>query len=92
MGSRSALAVLAVSMLILGACGEDAASSTTTTTVIETTTSSIATTTSTTAATTTSAPATTTTPAYQICRESRSTSVRRQATPSPWSGSPTTMF
>lgn len=68
MRSRSALAALAVSMLILGACGEDATSSTTTTTVIETTTSSIATTTtsmatttSTTAATTTSAPATTTT-------------------------------
>ena len=61
MGSRSALAVLAVSMLVLGACGEDAASSTTTTTVVETTTSSLATT-STTAATTTSAPATTTTP------------------------------
>jgi len=66
--SRSALAVLAVSMLILGACGEDAASSTTTTTVVETTTSSLATTTTsmattttTTAATTTSAPATTTT-------------------------------
>jgi galactitol-specific phosphotransferase system IIB component len=62
------LAVLAVSMLILGACGEDAASSTTTTTVVETTTSSLATTTTsmattttTTAATTTSAPATTTT-------------------------------
>ena len=69
MGSRSALGVLAVSMLVLGACGEDAASSTTTTTVLETTTSSLATTTtsslatttSTTAATTTSAPATTTT-------------------------------
>jgi hypothetical protein len=64
--SRSALAVLAVSMLILGACGEDAASSTTTTTVVETTTSSptttsMATTTSTTTATTSSAPATTTT-------------------------------
>jgi galactitol-specific phosphotransferase system IIB component len=62
------MAVLAVSMLILGACGEDAASSTTTTTVVETTTSSLATTTtpmatttSITAATTTSAPATTTT-------------------------------
>ena len=62
MGSRSALAVLAVSMLILGACGEDAASSTTTTSSLATTTTSMATTTSTTAATTTSAPATTTTP------------------------------
>ena len=40
MVSRSALAVLALSMLVVGACGEDAATSTTTTTVIETTTSS----------------------------------------------------
>ena len=68
MRSRSALAVLPVFMLILGACGEDAASSTTVTTVVETTTTSLATTTtsmatttSTTAVTTTSAPATTTT-------------------------------
>ena len=55
-------------MLVLGACGEDAATSTTTTTVVESTTSSLittsssmATTTSTTAATTTSAPASTST-------------------------------
>ncbi len=67
MGSRSALAVLAASMLVVGACGGDAASSTTTTTAIETTTSSlvttttsIATTTSTTSATTTTTPGTTT--------------------------------
>ena len=73
MGSRSALAVLAVSMLVLGACGEDAATSTTTTTVIETTTSSLATTTtsmatttSTTSATTTTAPGTTTTGASEL--------------------------
>jgi Bacterial SH3 domain len=66
--SRSGLAALAVSMLMLGACGDDAASTTTATTVVETTSSSLATTTtsmatttSTTAATTTSVPATTTT-------------------------------
>jgi galactitol-specific phosphotransferase system IIB component len=71
--SRFSPAVLAVSMLILGACGDDAASSTTTTTVIEDTTSSLATTTttmetttSTTAATTTSAPATTTTSSSEL--------------------------
>ena len=68
MPSRSALAVLAVSMLVLAACGEDTATSTTTTTVAETTTSSLATTTSsmstttsTTSATTTTVPVTTTT-------------------------------
>jgi hypothetical protein len=61
MGSRRGLALLAVSMLVLAACGEDTASSTTTTTVAETTTSSLATTTSATSATTTTAPATTTT-------------------------------
>ena len=73
MGSRSALAGLAVSMLVIGACGEDAATSTTTTTVIETTTSSpattttsMATTTSTTSATTTTAPGTTTTSASEL--------------------------
>jgi hypothetical protein len=61
MGSRSALAVLAVCMLVVGACGEDAATSTTTTSVIENTTSSLATTTTSMATTTstTSAPTTT---------------------------------
>ena len=63
MGSRSAMAVLAVSMLVLGACGEDAATSTTTTTVIETTTSTLATTTTSSLATTTGAAAPTTTTA-----------------------------
>jgi hypothetical protein len=73
MGSRSALAVLSVSMLVLGACGEDAATSTTSTTVIETTTSSLATTTtsmatatSTTSATTTTTTGTTTTRASEL--------------------------
>lgn len=71
MGSRSALAVVAVSMLVLGACGEDAATSTTTTTVIQTsslatTTTSMATTTSTTSATTTTATGTTTTRASEL--------------------------
>ena len=73
MVSRSALAVLALSMLVVGACGEEGATSTTTTTVIETTTSSIATTTtsmatttSTTSATTTTAPGTTTTRASEL--------------------------
>ncbi|MET0696852.1 MAG: SH3 domain-containing protein [Acidimicrobiia bacterium] len=61
MGSRSVLAVLAVSMLVLGACGEDAATSTTTTIVIETTTSSLATTTTSMATTTSATSATTTT-------------------------------
>ncbi len=67
MGSRFTLAVLAVSMLVLAACGEDAATSTTTTIVAEVTTSTLATTTSSmatttsTSATTTSALATTTT-------------------------------
>jgi hypothetical protein len=73
MGSRSALAVLSVCVLVVGACGEDAATSTTTTTVIETTTSalattttSMATTTSTTSATTTTATGTTTTRASEL--------------------------
>jgi hypothetical protein len=68
MASRSALAALVVCMLVLGACGEDAATSTTTTTVdgtttstLVTTTTSMGTTTSPTSATTTTALATTTT-------------------------------
>ena len=63
MGSRSAIAILAVAMLVLGACGEDAATSTTTTTVVATTTSSLATTTTSSLATTTSTTAATTTSA-----------------------------
>lgn len=63
MGSRPALAALVVSILLLGACGEDAATSTTTTTVRATTTSSLATTTTSSLATTTSTTATTTTSA-----------------------------
>jgi hypothetical protein len=72
MRSRSALAVLVVSMLVLGACGEDTASSTTTTVAetttssLATTTSSISTTTSATSATTTTTPGTTSTRASEL--------------------------